>query len=171
MEFDPFWWCWVGQWPQSPWSNDSVRGQPFCFLLSVQYSTNYMRYSTLRASLVAQQLRICLPMQEMQVQSLSQEDPLEKEMATTPVFSPGKSQEKKSLAGCSPWGHKSVGHDLSTKQLQQIQHVIMKALWEFPGVPVVRTPQEACVWSLVRELRSCKLFSAAKKKKKIKALC
>ena len=107
-------------------------------------------------------------MQEMQVQSLSQEDPLEKEMAATPVFLPGKSQEKKSPAGCSPRGHKSVGHDLATKQLQPIQHFIMKALWEFPGVPVVRTPQEACVWSLVRELRSCKLCSAAKKKK---ALC
>ena len=84
-------------------------------------------------------------MQEMQVQSLSQEDPLEKEMAATPVFLPGKSQEKKSPAGCSPRSHKSVGHDLATKQLQPIQHFIMKALWEFPGVPVVRTPQEACV--------------------------
>ena len=37
------------------------------------------------ASQVSQWLRICLPMkemQEMQVQSLDQEDPLEKEMAT-----------------------------------------------------------------------------------------
>ena len=33
------------------------------------------------ASLVAQWYRICLPMQEMQVQSLGREDPLEKEMA------------------------------------------------------------------------------------------
>ena len=31
---------------------------------------------------VAQCLRICLPMQEMQVQSLGQEDALEEEMAT-----------------------------------------------------------------------------------------
>ena len=35
-----------------------------------------------RASLVAQRKRIHLPMQEMWVQSLSQEDSLEKEMAT-----------------------------------------------------------------------------------------
>ena len=34
------------------------------------------------ASLVAQQKRIRLPMQEMQVQSLGRGDPLEKEMAT-----------------------------------------------------------------------------------------
>ena len=31
-----------------------------------------------------------------------QEDPLEKEMATTPVFLPGKSQEQKNLVGYSP---------------------------------------------------------------------
>ena len=34
------------------------------------------------ASPVAQQWRICLQMQEAQVQSLGQEDPLEEEMAT-----------------------------------------------------------------------------------------
>ena len=40
-----------------------------------------------------------------------QENPLEYEMATTPVFLPGKSQRQRSLAGFSPWGHKIVGHD------------------------------------------------------------
>ena len=53
--------------------------------------------------------RIHLPMQEtykMWVQSLGQEDPLEKEMATTPVFLPGESHGQRSLAGYSPWGHK-----------------------------------------------------------------
>ena len=44
--------------------------------------------------------------QETQVRSLGQEDPLEKEMAPTPVFLPGKSHGQKSLAGYSPWGHK-----------------------------------------------------------------
>ena len=38
-------------------------------------------------------------MQEMQVQSLDWEDPLEKGMATTPVFLPGKSYGQRSLAG------------------------------------------------------------------------
>ena len=55
-------------------------------------------------------------MQETWVRSLGREDPLEKEMATTPVFLPGESQERRSLAGYSPWGHKGVGHDLATKQ-------------------------------------------------------
>ena len=40
--------------------------------------------------------------QEMQVQSLGQEDPLEKEMATSPVFLPIKSHGLRGLAGCSP---------------------------------------------------------------------
>ena len=45
-------------------------------------------------------------MQETQVHSLGWADPLEKEMATTPVFLPGKSHGQRSLAGYSPWGHK-----------------------------------------------------------------
>ena len=48
-------------------------------------------------------------MQEMQgttVQSLGWGDPLEKEMATTPIFLPGKSHGQRSLVGYSPWGCK-----------------------------------------------------------------
>ena len=50
--------------------------------------------------------RICLPMQEMQVRSLVQEDPLEKEMATHSSILVGESHGQRSLAGYSPWGHK-----------------------------------------------------------------
>ena len=39
--------------------------------------------------------------QEIWVQSLGQEDPLEKEMASTPVFLPGKFHRQRSLAGYS----------------------------------------------------------------------
>ena len=45
-------------------------------------------------------------MQEIQGQSLGQEDPLEKEMATPPVFLPGNFHGQRSLAGYSPYGHK-----------------------------------------------------------------
>ena len=45
--------------------------------------------------------------QEMQVRSLSQEDPLQKKMATTPVFLPGKSHGEKSLVGYGPVGCKA----------------------------------------------------------------
>ena len=43
------------------------------------------------ASLVAQMVKSPAAMQEAWVKSLGQEDPLEKEMATTSVFLPGKS--------------------------------------------------------------------------------
>ena len=49
-------------------------------------------------------------MQETWVRSLGQEDPLEKEMAnhsSIPAFLPGKSHGQRSLAGYSPWDHKS----------------------------------------------------------------
>ena len=59
-----------------------------------------------RASLVAQLIKNLPAMQETQVQSLGQEDPLEKEMATTPVFLPEESHGQRSLVGYSPWGHK-----------------------------------------------------------------
>ena len=44
--------------------------------------------------------------QETEVRFLRQEDPLKKEMATTPVFLPGESHGQRSLTGYSPWGHK-----------------------------------------------------------------
>ena len=47
-------------------------------------------------------------MQETGVRSQGREDPLEKEMAPTPVFLPGKSHGLRSLAADSPWGHKQL---------------------------------------------------------------
>ena len=54
-------------------------------------------------------------MQETQVQSLDQEAPLEEEMATTPVFLPGKSHGQRSQAGYSPWSYKE-SNMTATKQ-------------------------------------------------------
>ena len=56
-------------------------------------------------SLVAQLVKNPTTMQETQVQSLDQEDPPEKEMATnTSILA---SEIPWCLVGCSPWGHKS----------------------------------------------------------------
>ena len=66
---------------------------------------------------MAQWERICLPLQEMRVQSLGQEDSLEKQ--PTPVLLSGKSHEHQNLAGYSPGGRKKVGHDLAAKQQQR----------------------------------------------------
>ena len=57
--------------------------------------------SILGASLMAQMV-----MQETQVQSLGQEDLLEKEWLPTPVFLPGEFHGQRSLVGYSPWGCK-----------------------------------------------------------------
>ena len=46
--------------------------------------------------------------QETQVHSSSQEDPLEKGMVPTPVSLPGESQGQRSLVGSSPWGRKEL---------------------------------------------------------------
>ena len=56
------------------------------------------------ASLVAQVVKNLPAMQETGMQSLG--DPLEKGMATTPVFLPGEFHEKRSLVSSSPWGRK-----------------------------------------------------------------
>ena len=56
------------------------------------------------ASQVAQQVKNSPAIQETQktqVRSLGQEDPLEKEMATHPVFLPEKSHGQRSLVGYS----------------------------------------------------------------------
>ena len=45
-------------------------------------------------------------MQETWIQSLGQEDPLEEEMATPPVFLPEEFHGQRSLVGYSTWGHK-----------------------------------------------------------------
>ena len=50
-----------------------------------------------------------LAIQDIWVQSLGQEDPLEKKMAA-PVFLPGEFHEQRSLVGYNSWGHR-VGHD------------------------------------------------------------
>ena len=49
----------------------------------------------------------CLPtVWETQARSLGREDPLEKEMAPTPVLLPGKSCGWRSLVVYNPWGCK-----------------------------------------------------------------
>ena len=47
-------------------------------------------------------------MQETQVQSLGQEDPLGKEIANHSNFLSGKSHGQRSLVGYSPWGCKEL---------------------------------------------------------------
>ena len=48
-------------------------------------------------------------MEEIQVQLLGQEDSLEEDMATHPVFLHGGSHGQRSLVDCGSWGHKESG--------------------------------------------------------------
>ena len=57
------------------------------------------------ASLVAQMVKNLPAVQETQVLSLGQEDPLEKGVVTL-VFLPGESHGQRSLVGHSPWSRK-----------------------------------------------------------------
>ena len=65
-----------------------------------------MEWSWARASLVTQTVKNLPAMQETQVPSLGWEDPLEKGMATPPLFLPGEFQGQRSLANYGPWDHK-----------------------------------------------------------------
>ena len=99
------------------WSWNPVRqNTPFCplalasHLLFIDYDLLSKPNSNFTSgqppnSLVAQMVKHLPTMQETQVQSLGQEDPLEKEMA---VLLPGKSHGWRSLVGYSPWGRKEL---------------------------------------------------------------
>ena len=60
---------------------------------------------------MAQMVKNLPAMRETQVQSLGQEDPLEKGMVATPVFLPGEFHGQRSLKSYSPWGCKDSGTD------------------------------------------------------------
>ena len=62
--------------------------------------------SILGASLVAQTVKNLSAMQENQVPSLGQEDPVEKGMLPSPVFLPGEFHGRRCLAGYSAWCRK-----------------------------------------------------------------
>ena len=78
--------------------------------LSIWYSMNicWMLY-LVSDSLIAKLIKSLPAVQETQFRSLGQEDPLEKEVATTPASLPGKSHGQRRLMGCSPWGCKELG--------------------------------------------------------------
>ena len=67
-----------------------------------------LQFST-GASLVFQTVKNLPAVQETQVQSLGQEDPLRRKWQPAPVFLLGKFHGQRSLAGYSLWGRKEWG--------------------------------------------------------------
>ena len=72
---------------------------------------------------MAQWQRIHLPMQETQIQSLDQEDSLEKEMATHPSILVWEISWTEDPGRLQSMGWQKVRHDLATRQQQQQQTV------------------------------------------------
>ena len=62
---------------------------------------------------------------ETRVESLDQEDPLERTCQSTPVFLPRGSHGQRSLAGCSPWGRRELD---MTVQLTTARYVGSKVI-------------------------------------------
>ena len=103
--------------------------QPHCWFDTrvchpIHQFSNYAYYRIIiGASLVAQMVKHLLAIQEIQVQSLIWEDPLEKEMATHSVLLPGESHGWRSLIGYSPWGCKESD---MTEQLHFLSYRIIE---------------------------------------------
>ena len=72
------------------------------------------------ASQVAQWWRIRLPMQETWVRSLNQKDPLEEEMASHSSIPAWRIPWTENPGGLQSMGSKRVGHNLETKQQQNL---------------------------------------------------
>ena len=72
----------------------------------------YIQY---RTSLVALVVKTLTAVQETQVRSLDQEDPLEKEWLPTGEFLPGETHRQRNLAGYSPWGCKELNTTNTTE--------------------------------------------------------
>ena len=63
---------------------------------------------------MAQKVKNLSAMQETWVWYLGPEDPLEKGMATPPIFLPGEFHGQRNLVGYSSWNLKTVGHNWVT---------------------------------------------------------
>ena len=76
------------------------------------------------ASLVAQRLKHLPPMQETQVRSLGQEDPLEEEMATHSSILAWRIPWMEELGRLQSTGSQRVRHDLAIKHHQQQYSIV-----------------------------------------------
>ena len=149
-----------------------MRAGRICFTAMLQYviqRTLVDLWSPSLESLVAQMIKNLPAMLETQVWSLGQENPLEKEMATTPAFLPGKFCGQRSLVGCCPWScrvhictydwahmHTEIGNIIN---LYFLKKLIVLYFWSGSWLPVNCinvTLWEAGIWSYVYFL--CSIF-------------
>ena len=79
--------------------------------VSILFSLNSVPIWLIRASLVAQTVKNLSAVQETQVQSLGQEDPLEKEMAINPSILAQRISQTEEPGGLQFMGSQRVGQD------------------------------------------------------------
>ena len=95
---------------------------------------------------MAQTVKNLLATQEMQIQSLSQEGPLEKGTPTHSSVLPGEFHGQRSLAGYSPWGSQTAGNDCVTNTFTLSQLGVF-------SLPVLNNTPVGCMYSrLCRDL-------------------
>ena len=107
-----------------------------CFIDSKTHI--FLKLTSLRASFVAQLVNNPSPMQEMWVQSLGWEDPLEEGMATHCSILAWR------IPMDSPWGHKESD---TTEQLSTAQHSKYMCV-SVPTYPALRFPHLASIYLL-----------------------
>ena len=121
-----------------------------------------------RASLVAQSVKNLLAMQENGFDSQVGKIPWRRKWLPTPVFLPGKSHGQRSLAGHSPWGHKSQTpwipesrrqlSDYATTTTTCLDSVVIssrKSLLNFPPAPPLQRPNRSLHSSVLVILLLC----------------
>ena len=72
-------------------------------------------------------------MQDTWIQSLGQEDPLEKKMVPHSSILAWEIPWTEGLAGYSPWGRKRIGHDAAIKQKQHFTDKVTGRVVTQPG--------------------------------------
>ena len=90
-----------------------------------------VNWLSLRASLVAQNLKICLQCRRPRFNSWIGKIPWRRARQPAPVFSPGESYGEMNLVGWHPWEHLRVEHDWMTDT-----HSIKNTAWNFSGLRI-----------------------------------
>ena len=149
---------------------------PLAWILNVKKSSCLMwhflfftdKFQFYVTSQVAQQWRICLPMQNRICRFHPSVGKIPwRKWRSTPVFLPEKFHAQRSLAGYSPWGQKE-SDQARTNFMNQILNLWFfflnqKYYQELPGSPVVRALRSHCRGSILgQELRSHKPQGMAK---------
>ena len=98
---------------------------------------------------VAQTVKNSPVMQETGVQSLGCEDPLEKGMATSPVFLPEESHWPRNLAGYSPWGCKELHTTAQTSFSHFSLSSVDRHLNCFPFLAIMNNWDLVMSWTFV----------------------